>query len=89
MQPEHVSLANAARFVALAERAKRIADSDTSWETKYELIFATGMPSLSRSIRETGHIPDYYDPDTSYEDDVRAFVDAVTAKADDLRKALA
>ena len=44
--------------------------SDISWEDKYRLIFEA---KLCRRFRE--HAPGFswYDPDASYEDDVRAF----------------
>lgn len=55
-------------LVELNERAHRIVNSDLDWEQKYDMIFSEDM---SRKV----HL-DYYDPDTSYEEDVCAWVDA-------------
>lgn len=52
------------------ERAKRIVDSEElTWEKKYDLIF-------SNEISDQFDL-DYYDPDCDYEDDVRAFMNAL------------
>lgn len=71
-------------FIALAERAVTIRDVDIDdWRMKYDLIFSE---EISGAIAATGFSLDYYDPDTSYEEDVRAYVDAVERKANHLRK---
>ena len=51
------------------ERAKRIIDSDLPWEDKYDMIFSE---EISRKFSL-----DYYDPDTSYQEDVMAFMGAL------------
>lgn len=51
------------------ERAKRIIASDLDWEEKYDMIFSE---EISRRFSL-----DYYDPDTSYEEDVIAFMNAL------------
>lgn len=51
------------------ERAKRIITSDLEWEEKYDMIFSE---EISRKFSL-----DYYDPDTSYEEDVMAFMNAL------------
>ena len=51
------------------ERAKRIIASDLEWEEKYDMIFSE---EISRKFSL-----DYYDPDTSYEEDVMAFMNAL------------
>jgi hypothetical protein len=73
------------KFVALADKSSAICDSDVSWETKFELIFS---PEISQAIFDTDISLDYYDPDTSYEEDVLAFVSAVKHKADEIRTVL-
>lgn len=73
-------------FLLLATLAKKICDSKAAdWELKYELIFS---PEISDRVRALGLEPDYADPDGSYEDDVRAYVEALTSKADQIRGAL-
>lgn len=55
------------------ERMNKIFDSETlGWEEKYELIFSD---RISRFVFDNCSL-DYYDPDTSYEEDVKAFVNA-------------
>lgn len=53
-------------------QACEVFDSDLPWETKYDLIFSK---RISRRVFSLINL-DYYDPDSSYEDDVRAFMDA-------------
>lgn len=51
------------------ERAKRIVESnEIDWDDKYDLIF-------SEEISQKFNF-DYYDPDTSYKEDVEAFISA-------------
>ncbi len=51
---------------------KKIEVSSLDWSTKYDMIF-----KLSKSMRLAGVDPDYYDPDSSYEEDVRAYTNAL------------
>jgi hypothetical protein len=53
-----------------------ICGSNLSEETKYDLIFS---PALAGQIRTLIDL-DYCDPDTSYEEDIRAFVEALNEK---------
>jgi len=46
--------------------------SDKGWEEKYDFIFSE---QISKKVN---HLFDYYDPDTSYEADVKAFMRAFT-----------
>ncbi len=71
-------------FVTLAREVLRICETDASWETKYDLVFSK---ELAGRLRDLCHI-EYYDPDTTYREDVLAFCRAVNEKADDMEKAL-
>jgi hypothetical protein len=51
------------------QRAKRIISSDLGWDEKYDMIFSE---EISRKFSLN-----YYDPDTSYEEDVMAFMRAL------------
>lgn len=55
------------------------------WERAYDIIFSdrvsTRVFALSRIL---GHRLDYYDPDTSYEEDVRAFANALAEHVEEL-----
>lgn len=66
------------RLKELFEEAKRIVDSSATWEAKYELIF----PGISQQVRKYVDLQ-YYDPDSSYEDDVCAYVRALEQKLKD------
>ena len=70
-------------FIRVAARAERIFLSPASWETKFELIFA-----LLPLMEEAGCVPSWTNPDMSYEEDVRAFMDAVLEKRNQLCLAL-
>ena len=71
-------------FVTLAREAQRICETDASWETKYQIVFSK---ALSSRMLDLVHV-EWYDPDTTYEEDVLAFCRAVNEKADDLERAL-
>lgn len=47
-------------------------DNSLSWEDKYDKIFSD---KISRKVFDLISL-DYYDPDTSYEEDVSAFMSA-------------
>ena len=47
--------------------------NDLDWEQKYDRIFSD---QISRKVHKLIHL-DYYDPDTSYEEDVSAFASAL------------
>jgi hypothetical protein len=70
------------RYLRIAEDAFQIADSAVSAKTKYTLIFDGG---LCRTLDQIFSL-DYVDPDTSYEDDVAAYVTALHAKCAELRQ---
>lgn len=71
-----------ARYLSLADRVFQIAESMASAETKYELIFSA---DLSCALSEIFRL-EYYDPDTTCEEDVAAYVLALRDKCADLRK---
>lgn len=64
----------------LQKEANKIFESDVSWELKYDLIFS---PKISDAIFELIDL-DYYDPDTTYKEDVTAFINAVNDKFQNL-----
>lgn len=53
--------------------------SDTKWEDKYDTIFRLG-----RGLNEAGFGVEWYDPDTSYQEDVQAYVQALRDKYGDI-----
>lgn len=65
------------------EQANRIFNSEASWEAKYDLIFSD---AISEKVFREIHL-DYCDPDTSYEEDVTAFINAFNQKMEDILKA--
>ena len=56
---------------AAYERARRIYESSLEWEQKYDMIFSKEISHLFKF--------DWYDPDSSYEDDVIAYMQALEA----------
>lgn len=74
-----------AEMIGLCRLIIRIADSDINSELKYNLIFHKDVAQViwsNFSLRSYS----YYDPDTSYDEDVAAFVDAVRLLLADLKK---
>ena len=53
-------------LIKIYNKAKIIVASTLSWEAKYDLIFSE---EISRKVRF-----DWCDPDTSYQEDVEAFM---------------
>ncbi|WP_150126598.1 hypothetical protein [Burkholderia cenocepacia] len=69
-----------ARFVAVAAETG-------DWETAFGLVFSPSISQQAFTLAgEMGFPLDYYDPDTSYEDDVRAFANALDAKVQQLSR---
>lgn len=54
---------------------------DMSWETKYHTVFKVEFHEMVQEV--LGKIPDYYDPDSSYEDDVRAYLNAILSELEE------
>jgi hypothetical protein len=58
----------------LIDEAEVIFNSTATWEVKYSLIFAM---EIWKQINEAGYDFDWYDPDTSYEEDVTYYFHAL------------
>ena len=68
---------NIQKLQKLNKKANEIYDDDElTWEEKYDLIFSE---KISRKVHSLITL-DYYDPDTSYQEDVSAFVCAFNEK---------
>jgi maltooligosyltrehalose synthase len=67
---------NLAHILWLIDIAQAIAYCNriTCWKEKYDYIFDM---KIGKCIRDAGYNFDWYDPDCSYEDDVRAYVNAL------------
>lgn len=75
-----------AEFVHLVELAQFISRSDKlTWEEKFDLIFSD---RISGAIHRTGIEFEYYNPDTTHQEDVCAYIKAVSSKADRLSAVL-
>ena len=70
------------RYLRLAEEVFLVAESEVPAKTKYELIFSQ---ELSRSLDQL-FVLDYYDPDTSYEEDIAAYITALHEKCAEFRQ---
>ena len=60
-----------------------IAYSGVSWHTKFELIFAQA-DSVKDAIKEIGMELEWTDPDTTYEADTMAFIQALDEIGEEL-----
>ncbi len=72
------------KFLSIYNEAKAIWDSGAEWSLIYDMIFCE---EIAKKLNRLFDI-EYYDPDTSYEEDVNAFMRAVKAKAEELEKIL-
>lgn len=72
-------------LLSLQHKANVLVSQNEDWSMTYDLIFSR---DLSRQVfklcSELGSSLDYCDPDTSYEEDVRAFVTAFNSKMAEL-----
>ena len=56
-------------------QARRIFASEQEWEDKYDAIFGLG---IWEAMRNAGcPLPDYAEPDTTYQEDVTAYMQAI------------
>lgn len=77
-----MSIPEITTFILTTAYAEEVLASDADWETKYEIVFKFVKPK----IRATGIRVEWSDPDTSYEEDVTAYVSALRDKAAQLKK---
>lgn len=68
-----------------AVRMDDVSDREHDWELIYDKIFSREPDDIKmrtqRALEIAGFsFPDYYDPDTSYEEDARAWIDAFREK---------
>lgn len=78
-------LLNVTKLQAMLAEVQAVLEHPIAWELKYGLVFSeTCSRKVYRWFRELAVEFDYYDPDGSYEDDVRAFVSAFEHKMRDL-----
>lgn len=74
----------------LNSKIQRLMNEDEkviNWELKYDLIFSEKFSRKVFSlIKELGTSLEYYDPDSSYEEDLRAFSEALSSKLVELEK---
>lgn len=64
-------------LILLLEKIERIVASNADWEFIYDRAFNIFGNEISPLIDELGLSFDYYDPDTSYEEDVMALTNAL------------
>jgi hypothetical protein len=69
----------------LLEDVREVLESSLAWEDKYALIFSEHCSDeVFRHFRAMNLDFQHSDPDASYDDDVRAFADAFTARMQQL-----
>lgn len=77
------TMAKVRKFLELARNIMKIYGSEASGKTKYSLIF-----SINKEIAEMDMSFDWFDPDSSYEEDVYAYVQALEEKVEEYKKIL-
>lgn len=71
------------QIVDLIDESDRIFRSSAGWETKYDMIFHRRI-YLDSKMRAAGIRFHWYDPDTSYEADVTAYMTPLLALREEL-----
>lgn len=67
-----------AKVRVLAQELREVLESpNLDWEVKYDAIFDAHQKKVKPALEEANLSLDYCDPDTSYEEDARAYVDAL------------
>lgn len=64
--------------IRLAEFAIKVAESEASWKAKYDIVFSPDVSSLLPKL-------DYWDPDTTEEEDVGAYIAALREELEEWR----
>lgn len=74
-------------LIAKIEEAESIFNSATDWEDKFSRIFSKDISDKIRKLRnELGISFEYYDPDTTYQEDVTAYIDALLQLKNNLER---
>ena len=69
----------------LSKLEEIVRDQSMDWDGKFDLIFSDHISiKILAFSRKHGVTLDWYDPDTSYEEDVMAFYNAVISVRDEL-----
>ena len=75
-----------AQVVATVRQIIKIFNSEASWKTKYDVIFGIRNGMLEPQLKAAGLELEWYNPDTDYQDDVTAFVNAAEKLLEELEK---
>lgn len=77
------TMRNVETFLSMFEEMDRVFQSDADWEIKYDLVLG-----IARDIRNLDRDFDieYYDPDSTYEEDTVACYEAYAELAERYRK---
>lgn len=75
-------------LVNLNNKVQRLMnEEDVDWEVKYDLIFSKEVSRRIFDLFDELNVRfEYYDPDTSYEEDLKAFSSALEEKIAELSK---
>ena len=75
-------------LLAAMVRVRFIVESSAPWDVKYDLVFSLHQDVIRPGLDAVGINFEYYDPDGSYEDDVRAYDEALFSVRKGLESAL-
>ena len=74
-------------IIKINTNVQKLIVEDIDWEVKYDLIFCNAVSkNIFNLFKEIGIFFDYYDPDTSYQEDSLAFSNALNDKIEQLEK---
>ena len=81
---EKVRLKDAdAEFLLFNRKIQEIVDGDGAWEWKYNSVFTDENKAALKRLRPGF---EYYDPDTTYQEDVQAYANALGEEAERVRE---
>ena len=69
--------------MVICEEVLAIYHSDASWQSKFDSIFSS---EITTALAETGIEFEWVETDSTYQADVTAYVEALTRKANELKK---
>lgn len=76
----------AGHIYSLLQDQELIFESEADWETKFSVLFNNYSRTIKPLLKANGLKLEWYDPDTSYEEDVRAYMAALLRLKEQLEK---
>ncbi len=73
------------KFIKYSDVIQDVIQRNIAWKAKYNIVFSENMWSMIEGVDIDVH---WFDPDTSYKEDVMSYAGAVKAIADELKEVI-